>query len=115
MSADRPSKIPIVFYRTTAGAEVVKNWLRSLDGEDRNAIGQDLMRAQYRWPVGMPFVPTNGRRPEGITKRPPKPSDCSNFVQRAARQHRASARIHKENAENVGRRPQSGPQARQRV
>jgi hypothetical protein len=99
MSAERPSKIPVVFYRTVAGAEVVRNWLRSLDGHDRNAIGQDLMRAQYL----------------GITKRPPKQSDCSNFVQRAARQNRASARVYKENAENVGRRPESRPQARQRI
>ena len=28
---------------------------RGLDEADRNAIGQDLMRVQYRWPVGMPL------------------------------------------------------------
>ncbi|MCA0246261.1 MAG: type II toxin-antitoxin system RelE/ParE family toxin [Proteobacteria bacterium] len=50
-----PRKIPVVFYRTRAGREVVRDWLRSLDEEDRNAIGQDLMRVQYRWPVGMPL------------------------------------------------------------
>jgi phage-related protein len=26
-----------------------------LDESDRNIIGQDLMRVQYRWPVGMPL------------------------------------------------------------
>jgi antitoxin HicB len=30
------------------------DWLRSLDDEDRRTIGRDLMRAQFRWPVGMP-------------------------------------------------------------
>src|SRR6185437_6266911 len=50
-----PRKIPVVFYRTPAGAEVVRDWLRGLDEGDRNAIGQDLMRVQYRWPVGMPL------------------------------------------------------------
>jgi phage-related protein len=50
-----PQKIPVVFYRTRAGAEVVRDWLRGLDERDRNAIGQDLMRVQYRWPVGMPL------------------------------------------------------------
>jgi phage-related protein len=55
MSADRPRKVPVVFYRTPAGTEVVRNWLRSLNEGDRNAIGQDLMRVQYRWPVGMPL------------------------------------------------------------
>lgn len=55
MSAEPPRKIPVMFYRTAAGAEVVRDWLRGLDEADRNAIGQDLMRVQYRWPVGMPL------------------------------------------------------------
>jgi phage-related protein len=50
-----PPKIPIVFYRTRGGVEVVRDWLRGLDEADRNAIGQNLMRVQYRWPVGMPL------------------------------------------------------------
>jgi predicted XRE-type DNA-binding protein len=55
MDPDRPRKIPVVFYRTPAGADVVRDWLHGLDEEDRNAIGQDLMRVQYRWPVGVPL------------------------------------------------------------
>jgi phage-related protein len=50
-----PRKIPVIFYRTSTGAEPVREWLRELDTDDRNAIGQDLMRLQYRWPVGMPL------------------------------------------------------------
>jgi phage-related protein len=49
-----PHKIPVVFYRTQGGSEVVRDWLRSLDDADRQAVGLDLMRVQYRWPVGMP-------------------------------------------------------------
>ncbi|MCI0599254.1 MAG: type II toxin-antitoxin system RelE/ParE family toxin [Beijerinckiaceae bacterium] len=52
---DAPRKIPVVFYRAAGGREVVRNWLKSLDREDRDAIGKDLMRVQYRWPVGMPL------------------------------------------------------------
>lgn len=48
-------KTPVIFYRTSAGAEPVREWLKSLDAADRNAIGQDLMRVQFRWPVGMPL------------------------------------------------------------
>ena len=55
MAADAPRKIPVVFYRTRAGVEAVRDWLRDLDDGDRNAVGQDLMRVQYRWPVGMPL------------------------------------------------------------
>jgi phage-related protein/predicted XRE-type DNA-binding protein len=60
MNADRPRKIPVLFYRTPAGVEVVRNWLRGLDEGDRDAIGQDLMRVQYRWPVGMPLFRSMG-------------------------------------------------------
>ena len=48
-------KIPVVFYQTASGSEVVLDWLRGLDQDDRNIIGQDLMRVQFRWPVGMPL------------------------------------------------------------
>jgi phage-related protein len=34
---------------------VVLDWLRGLDQADRNVVGQDLMRVQFRWPVGMPL------------------------------------------------------------
>ena len=51
-----PGRIPLVFYRTPAGAEVVRDWLRGLAQGDRNIIGQDLMRVQFRWPVGMPLA-----------------------------------------------------------
>src|SRR3984885_8149149 len=55
MTTGGPRKIPVVFYRTRSGIEVVRNWLRDLDEADRQVIGQDLMRVQYRWPVGMPL------------------------------------------------------------
>jgi phage-related protein len=73
MMARGPRKIPVVFYRTRAGVEVVRNWLRELDEADRNAIGQDLMRVQYRWPVGMPLCRSFG---EGLWEvRSTLPSD----------------------------------------
>jgi phage-related protein len=55
MADARPRKILVVFYRTRGGIEVVRDWLRSLDDPDRGIVGQDLMRVQYRWPVGMPL------------------------------------------------------------
>jgi phage-related protein len=33
----------------------VRDWLRGLAPAERHAIGLDLMRAQWRWPVGMPL------------------------------------------------------------
>ena len=38
----------------------MRDWLRSLDDADRQAVGLDLMRVQYRWPVGMPLCRSLG-------------------------------------------------------
>ncbi len=48
-------KIPLVFFRSAGGNEPVREWLKDLAADDRLVIGQDLMRAQWRWPVGMPL------------------------------------------------------------
>jgi phage-related protein len=53
--AASPKQIPLVFFRTSAGSEPVREWLRQLPQDERRAIGMDLMRAQWRWPVGMPL------------------------------------------------------------
>ena len=55
MAGSDPRKMPVVFYRTRGGSEIVRDWLRVLDEKDRNAIGLDLMRIQFRWSVGMPL------------------------------------------------------------
>jgi phage-related protein len=46
----------VVFYRSDAGREPVREWLRSLPADVRQAIGEDLMVVQFRWPLGMPLV-----------------------------------------------------------
>src|SRR6202051_4869138 len=48
-------KIPLIFYRNSAGTEPVLDWLKGLPADERKEIGRDLMRAQWRWPVGMPL------------------------------------------------------------
>jgi phage-related protein len=48
-------KTPVVFYQSASGAEPVRDWLKELSRADRHSAGQDLMRLQYRWPVGMPL------------------------------------------------------------
>ncbi len=55
MGPAKPRKIPLVFFRTLAGREPVRDWLKGLDEAECKAIGTDLLRAQWRWPVGMPL------------------------------------------------------------
>ena len=49
-----PKKIPAVFYCTAAGAEPVRDWLKSLKLEDRKIVGADIATVEYGWPIGMP-------------------------------------------------------------
>lgn len=46
----------VAFYRTEAGNEPVRIWLKSLKKEDRRAIGEDIKTAQFGWPIGMPLI-----------------------------------------------------------
>jgi phage-related protein len=48
-------KIPLIFFRSASGSEPVRDWLKGLDDSERQEIGRDLLRAQWRWPVGMPL------------------------------------------------------------
>jgi len=68
-----PRKIPLVFFRTPAGSEPVREWLHQLPQADRHAIGNDLLRAQWRWPIGMPLCrPMGGGLWEVRTDLPTK-------------------------------------------
>ncbi|MDB5989130.1 MAG: hypothetical protein JWQ10_533 [Herbaspirillum sp.] len=54
-------KMLLLFYRNTNGVEPVREWQKSLEQPDRLAAGQDLMRVQWRWPVGMPLCRPMGQ------------------------------------------------------
>ena len=56
MAQEHTPEIPVRFYRTALGKEPALEWLRSLDRGERRAIGMDLMRVQFGWPIGMPLV-----------------------------------------------------------
>jgi phage-related protein len=55
MTSTRLAEIPVIFYRTSGGAEPVLDWLRDLPQADRRAIGADLATVQFGWPIGMPL------------------------------------------------------------
>jgi phage-related protein len=59
VASRRPSKKPTLgcrFYRTDAGGEPVRDWLKELPAEVRQEIGSDIQLVQWRWPVGKPLV-----------------------------------------------------------
>ncbi|MCW5891122.1 MAG: type II toxin-antitoxin system RelE/ParE family toxin [bacterium] len=54
-------KLECRFYRMPSGHEPVRRWLLDLSSDERQEIGADIRRAQWRWPVGRPLVGTFGR------------------------------------------------------
>ena len=45
----------VIFFKTDAGNEPVREWLRSLNAEERAVIGADLRTVQIGFPLGMPL------------------------------------------------------------
>ncbi len=60
MERDQP--IQVVFFRTEAGNEPVREWLKDLPKEDRKIIGEDIKTVQYSWPIGKPLVDNLGQQ-----------------------------------------------------
>jgi phage-related protein len=47
--------LAVHFYRSRAGADLVRDWLKSLPAEDRQSLGRDLRLVELGWPIGMPL------------------------------------------------------------
>jgi phage-related protein len=64
-------RIFAAFYRTEAGNEPVRSWLKAMSPEDRRCIGQDIQTVEFGWPVGMPTCrPMGGGLHEVRTELP---------------------------------------------
>jgi phage-related protein len=48
-------RAPAIFFRTEAGGEPVRDWLKSPPSrDDCKRIGEDIKTVEFGWPVGMP-------------------------------------------------------------
>jgi len=52
---ERLEPIPLAFWRSAAGREPVREWLRELPRNDKRTIGRDIAKVQFGWPVGLPL------------------------------------------------------------
>lgn len=52
---DKTKKIIAHFYKLDSGKEPVREWLLSLDRNDRQIIGKDIQKIEFGWPIGMPY------------------------------------------------------------
>lgn len=54
-SEQQGKRAPVIFFRTDAGGEPVRDWLKKLPlPEDRKRIGEDIKTVEFGWPIGMP-------------------------------------------------------------
>jgi len=53
-------KLPAHFYQSATGNEPVRDWLQTLDDEDKKTIGEDIATVEFAWPVGMPTCKSLG-------------------------------------------------------
>src|SRR5438105_13075778 len=58
MKPQRP--LAVVFFRTEAGNEPAREWLKSLPKSECKIIGKDILKVQFIWPVGKPLVDNLG-------------------------------------------------------
>ncbi|NBC46887.1 MAG: type II toxin-antitoxin system RelE/ParE family toxin [Gammaproteobacteria bacterium] len=52
---DDQKRVAVAFFRTNSGREPVREWLKELDADDRQIVGNDLQTLEYGWPIGMPL------------------------------------------------------------
>ncbi|MCX7784371.1 MAG: type II toxin-antitoxin system RelE/ParE family toxin [Meiothermus sp.] len=53
---DQKPILSVRFFATANRNEPVREWLASLEREDRRAVGFDIKTAQFGWPIGMPLI-----------------------------------------------------------
>ena len=39
----------------------MRDWLKSLEAEDRRIVGEDIKDVEFSWPIGMPLVRSLGQ------------------------------------------------------
>jgi hypothetical protein len=58
MKAER--LLNVVFFKTQAGNEPVRDWLKNLPKEEKKIIGEGIKTVQFAWPIGKPLVDNLG-------------------------------------------------------
>src|SRR5438445_9116245 len=98
--AEASQKIPLVFFRTSAGSEPVREWLKGLEQAERHAIGRDLLRAQWRC-GGHASLPSDGKRSVGSANRLARKSHGARIDLPLPGPPRGPARLYQENASHA--------------
>lgn len=93
-------RVAAIFFRTEAGGEPVREWLKSLPfAEDRRRIGEDIQTVEFGWPVGMRVCRSDGRWPlRSADQSGVRPHSQSAVLYRQEGPYGAVARFYQEDA-----------------
>jgi hypothetical protein len=91
-------RLPARFYRSDAGRELVREWLKSLDLEDRKVIGEDVKDVEFSWPIGMPLVRSMGHELWEVRSRLLQGRIALGGFLCGADEYGAAPRLHEEDA-----------------
>jgi len=94
-------RLPARFYRSDAGREPVREWLKGLDPEDRKALGEDIKDVEFSWPIGMPLVRPLGNELWEVRSSLPRGRIARVIFLRRTRQHGAASRLYEEDAKDA--------------
>ena len=98
----QPQKIPLIFYRTEAGSEPVREWLKGLPETDRQAIGQGPFAGAVAVAGGNAAVPPAGERLVGSADRLDDETDGACSALPLSRTPGRPARFYQEDADIAG-------------
>jgi hypothetical protein len=99
-AAEKPGKrVAAVFFRTEAGGEPVRGWLKGLSTEDRNRkrIGEDLKTVEFGWP---PVCRLLGDGVYEVRTSRAEPNRAAAFLYRQEKPDGSAPWIHEENSED---------------
>ncbi|MCL2295342.1 MAG: type II toxin-antitoxin system RelE/ParE family toxin [Spirochaetes bacterium] len=48
--------LTVYFFKTSAGNEPVRDWLKHRTQEEKKIIGEEIKAVEYLWPIGYPRV-----------------------------------------------------------
>src|SRR5258708_29499564 len=54
-------RLPAASYALASGREPVREWLHTLERDDRKVIGEDIKDVEFSWPIGMPLCRALGK------------------------------------------------------
>ena len=89
MKAER--LLNVVFFKTAAGNEPVREWLKRLPRDECQCVGVDILKVQSAWPLGKPLVDHLG---DGVWELRSR----LDAVRGGGRGDRPAARIHQEDS-----------------